>query len=171
MYLLSRKPQSALFSILWQNLRLIILKTIKTIGGSGANYLEQSDRAYFTFSLRGKHRFPYLQDHGPRSGDLRCVELSFFDFVCQLDSAQCYFRIPVSLEPQHRITSLRRLPMILLNHVIQVLAGPDERLSGQDALGLQFSDGLMGRLAAVERDLLRDLMIAERFPEEAYRSR
>jgi hypothetical protein len=39
----------------------------------------------FNFSLRGKHRFPYLQDHGPRAGDLRCVELSFFDFVCQLD--------------------------------------------------------------------------------------
>jgi hypothetical protein len=43
--------------------------------------------------------------------------------------------------------------VILLNHVIQVLVGPDERLSGQDALGLQFGDGLMGRLTAVERDL------------------
>ena len=43
--------------------------------------------------------------------------------------------------------------MILLNHVIQVFVGPDERLSGQDALGLQFGDGLMGRLTAVERDL------------------
>jgi hypothetical protein len=41
----------------------------------------------FNFSLRGKHCFPYLQDHGPWARDLRCVELSFFDFVCQLDSA------------------------------------------------------------------------------------
>jgi hypothetical protein len=48
--------------------------------------------------------------------------------------------------------------MILLNHVIQVLVGPDERLSGQDAFGLQFGDGLMGRLTAVERDLLRDII-------------
>jgi hypothetical protein len=40
--------------------------------------------------------------------------------------------------------------MILLNQVVQVLVGPDERLSGQDALGLQFGDGLMGRLTAVE---------------------
>ena len=39
----------------------------------------------FNFSLRGKHCFPYLQDHGSRAGDLRCVELSFSDFVCQLD--------------------------------------------------------------------------------------
>src|SRR5262245_9286340 len=61
--------------------------------------------------------------------------------------------------------------MILLNHVIQVLVGPDERLSGQDALGLQFGDGLMGRLTAVERDLLRDLMIADRFLEEAHGGR
>jgi hypothetical protein len=56
--------------------------------------------------------------------------------------------------------------MILLNYVIQVLVGPDERLSGQDAFGLQFGDGLMGRLTAVERDLLRDIMIADRLLEE-----
>ena len=49
--------------------------------------------------------------------------------------------------------------MILLNQVIQVLAGPDERLSGQDAFGLQFGDGLKGRPAAVECDLLRALII------------
>ena len=55
--------------------------------------------------------------------------------------------------------------MILLNQVIQVLAGPDERLSGQDAIGLQFGDGLMGRPTAVERDLLRDLIIADRLLE------
>jgi hypothetical protein len=30
------------------------------------------------FSLRGKRCFPYLYDHGPRAGDLRCIELSFF---------------------------------------------------------------------------------------------
>jgi hypothetical protein len=75
------------------------------------------------------------------------------------------------LEPQHRITSLRRLPMILLNHVIQVLVGPDERLSGQYAFGLQFGDGLMRRLTAVECDLLRDLMTADRFFEEAHGGR
>jgi len=40
-----------------------------------------------------------------------------------------------------------------------------------DAFGLQFGDGLMGRPTAVERDLLRDLMIADRFLEEAYGSR
>jgi hypothetical protein len=68
-----------------------------------------------------------MQDHGSRAGDLRCVELSFFNFVRQLDPAQRYFRIPERLKPQHRITSLRRLPVILLNQVIQVLVGPDER--------------------------------------------
>ena len=46
-----------------------------------------------------------------------------YAFVCQLDYAQCYFRIPERFEPKHRITSLRRLPVILLNHVIQVLVG------------------------------------------------
>ena len=61
--------------------------------------------------------------------------------------------------------------MILLNHVIQVLVGADERLSGQYAFGLQFSDGLMGRLTAVERDLLRGLVITDRFLEEAYGGR
>ena len=61
--------------------------------------------------------------------------------------------------------------MILLNHVIQVLVGPDERLSGQDALGLQFGDGLMRRPTAVERDFLRGLMIADRLLEEAYGGR
>jgi hypothetical protein len=85
--------------------------------------------------------FPYLQDHAPRAGDLRCVELSFFDFVRQLDSAQCYFRIPEYLKSQHRITPLRRHPVIPLNQVIQVLAGQDERLSWQDTLDLQFGDG------------------------------
>jgi len=43
----------------------------------------------------------------------------------------------------------RKLTVILLNHVVQVLIGPDDRLSGQDAFGLQFGDGLMGRLTAV----------------------
>jgi hypothetical protein len=61
--------------------------------------------------------------------------------------------------------------MILLNHVIQVFAGPDEHLSGQDAFGLQFGDGLMRRLTAVERDFLRDIMIADRLLEEAYGGR
>jgi hypothetical protein len=61
--------------------------------------------------------------------------------------------------------------MILLNQVIQVLVGPDERLRGQYAFGLQFGDGLMGRLTAVERDLLREIMIADRFLEEAYGGR
>src|SRR5687767_8852527 len=82
------------------------------------------------FSLCGKHRFPYLQDPGAQAGDLRCVELPFFDFVRQLDSTQCYCRIPERLKTQHRVTSLLHPPMILFNHVIQVLAGPDERLSG-----------------------------------------
>src|SRR5262245_66650199 len=61
--------------------------------------------------------------------------------------------------------------MVLLNQVIQVLAGPDERLSGQDALGLQFGDGLMGRPTAIECDLLWDLMITDRLLEEAYSGR
>ena len=94
-----------------------------------------------------------------------------FDFVRQLDSAQCYFRIPERLEPQHRITSLLHLSVILLNHVIQVLVGPDECLSVQDAFGLQFGDSLMRRPAAVERDLLRRLVTTDRFFEEAYGSR
>ena len=125
----------------------------------------------FNFPLRDKHCFPYLQDHGHRASDLRCVELSFFDFVCQLDSTQRYFRIPKYLESKHWITSLLHLPVILLNQVIQVLVGPDERLSGQDAFGLQFGDGLMGRLIAVERDLLRNLIITDRLLEEAYGGR
>jgi hypothetical protein len=61
--------------------------------------------------------------------------------------------------------------VILLNHVIQVLVGPDERLSGQYALDLQFGDGLMGRLTAVECDLLRGLIITDRFFEEVYGGR
>jgi len=61
--------------------------------------------------------------------------------------------------------------MILLNHVIQVLVGPDERLSGQYAFGLQFGDGLMRRPTAVECDLLRSLMTFDRFLEEAYGGR
>jgi hypothetical protein len=61
--------------------------------------------------------------------------------------------------------------MILLNHVIQVLVGPDERLSGQDAFGFQFGDGLMRRPTAVECDLLRDLIITDRLLEEAYGGR
>jgi hypothetical protein len=61
--------------------------------------------------------------------------------------------------------------VILLNHVIQVLADPYERLSGQDAFGLQFGDGLMRRPTAIECDLLRDIMIANRFLEEPYGGR
>jgi putative ABC transport system permease protein len=61
--------------------------------------------------------------------------------------------------------------VILLNWVIQVLVGPDDRFSGQDALGLQFGDGLMRRPAAVECDLLRGLVITDCFSEEAYGGR
>jgi hypothetical protein len=61
--------------------------------------------------------------------------------------------------------------MILLNYVIQVLVGPNERLSGQDAFGLQFGDGLMRCPTAVERDLLRGLIITDRLLEEAYGGR
>jgi hypothetical protein len=75
--------------------------------GSGAIFREKAECAYFNFSLRGKHFFPRLQDHGSWAGDLRCVELPFFDFVCQFDPAQCYFRIPGCLKPQHWITSLQ----------------------------------------------------------------
>jgi hypothetical protein len=61
--------------------------------------------------------------------------------------------------------------VILFNYVIQVLVGPDERLSGQDAFGLQFGYGLMRRPTAVECDLLRSLMTFDRFLEEAYGGR
>jgi hypothetical protein len=90
------------------------------------------------------------------------------------DVSNCPFLILLAncLKSQHRITPLLHLPVILLNQVIQVLAGPDERLSGQDAFGLQFGDGLMGRPTAIECDLLRDLMTADRcFLEEAYGGR
>jgi hypothetical protein len=40
-------------------------------GGSNVALLPES------FSLCDKHCFPFLQDHGPRAGDLRFVELSF----------------------------------------------------------------------------------------------
>jgi hypothetical protein len=40
-----------------------------------------------------------------------------------------------------RVIPLLHLPVILLNQVVQVFIGTDERLSGQDALGLQFGDG------------------------------
>jgi hypothetical protein len=45
------------------------------------------------------------------------------------------------------------------------------RLSGQDAFGLQFGDGLMRRPTAIECDLLRGIMIANRFLEEPYGGR
>ena len=61
--------------------------------------------------------------------------------------------------------------MILLNHIIQVLVGPDECFSGQDSIGLQFGDGLMRRPTAVECDLLRSLVITDRFFEETYGGR
>jgi len=61
--------------------------------------------------------------------------------------------------------------VILLNHVIQVLASPDERLSGQGAFGLQFGDGLMRRPTAIECELLRDLIITDRLLEEAHGGR
>src|SRR5262245_45002984 len=61
--------------------------------------------------------------------------------------------------------------MILLNHEIQLLPGPDERRSGQDAVGLQYGDGVLIRPTAIERDLLRNLVITDRFLEEAYGGR
>jgi len=54
-----------------------------------------------------------------------------------------------------------------IGHIIQVLVGPDECLIGQYAFGLQFGAGLMRRPTAVECNLLRDLVITDRFPEEA----
>ena len=57
-------------------------------------------------------------------------------------------RMPFST-PATLAQACRKLTVILLNHVVQVLIGPDDRLSGQDAFGLQFGDGLMGRLTAV----------------------
>jgi hypothetical protein len=39
------------------------------------------------------------------------------------------------------------------------------------AFGLQFGDGLMGRPTAVERDLIRGLVIPDRLLEEAYGGR
>jgi hypothetical protein len=44
-------------------------------------------------------------------------------------------------------------------------------LSGQYTFSLQFGDGLMGRPSAVECDLLRGLIITDRFFEEAYGGR
>jgi len=61
--------------------------------------------------------------------------------------------------------------MILLNQVIQVLVGPDERLSGQSSFGFQFGNSAVRGFITVECDLLRRLMITDRFPEEANGSR
>jgi hypothetical protein len=61
--------------------------------------------------------------------------------------------------------------VILLKQVIQVFIDLDESLSKRYAFRLQLGDGLMGRLTAVERDLLRDIVIADCFLKEAYGGR
>jgi len=50
--------------------------------GFWCNFSREGRLSLFQLLLRGKNCFPYLQNHGPWAGDLRCVELSFFDFVC-----------------------------------------------------------------------------------------
>jgi hypothetical protein len=120
-----------------------------------AQFSKEGRLSLFQLLLTRQALLPIHVESWPPGGRLRYVELPFFDFVCQLNSAQRYLRIPGCLKPQHRITSLLHLPAILFNYVIQVLVGPDERLGGQDAFGLQFGDGLMRRPTAVECDLLR----------------
>src|SRR5262245_42773588 len=65
---------------------------------------------------------------GPVISDVsNCPFLILFANSIPLDVTA---EFPNVLKPQHRIRSAAHPPMILLTHVIQVLAGPDERLSG-----------------------------------------
>jgi hypothetical protein len=88
-----------------------------------------------------------------QNAKIRCIELPLFNFVCQLNSAQRYLRIPKCLKPQHRITSLLHLPVTLFNYVIQVLVDTDERLSGQDALDPSQNGGMYDRDAALRHQI------------------
>ena len=47
----------------------------------------------------------------------------FLDFLRQFDAADRYGRRLESLESEHRPDSLRYPAMILLDHVVQILAG------------------------------------------------
>jgi hypothetical protein len=47
----------------------------------------------------------------------------FLDFLCQLNAADRHGRRLESLESKHRPDSLLYSAMILLDHVIQILAG------------------------------------------------
>ena len=70
------------------------------------------------------------QDHGPHFRSGGCffgkwfdVELLFLDFLRQFDAADRYGLRLESLESEHRPDSLLYPAMILLDHVVQILAG------------------------------------------------
>ena len=71
----------------------------------------------------GQHRGPHFRGGGGFGGYCLEVELLLFGFRRQLKAADRYGRRLESLEPEHRPNALFYSTVVLLNHVIEVLAG------------------------------------------------
>jgi len=61
---------------------------------------------------------------------------------------------PEPFEAEHHVRPGLDVPMILLDHVVQVLRGPDLRVLRQEAIGLHLTHRPVRGRVSVERDRL-----------------
>jgi hypothetical protein len=73
--------------------------------------------------------------NGGRSGifeaQVREIELSFANAMCQFDARDRDGRVPETLEAEHRVDPGLDVAMILLDQVVQLLRGSQRRVLGQ----------------------------------------
>ena len=66
------------------------------------------------------------------------------NLLYQLDAADRHCRVIEPFESKHRSGPLFDAPMVLLDHIVEVLARPHSDPSRQPAFRLQLSHGTMG---------------------------
>jgi hypothetical protein len=97
------------------------------------------------------------------------VELPLANAVHQLDAGNRGRGAPEPFEAGHHVPSGLDVSMVLLDHVVQVLRGPDLRVLSQQAIGLHFTHRPMRSSIAIERDRLRRLaLMFDRLSERGF---
>src|SRR5229473_1743911 len=113
-------------------------------------------------------RVPQLRHRRLSAAQLARLELSFFDLLRQLDPRNRYRRVVQSLEPQHGPDSLLHSAMVLLDQVVQVLAGADLHPPRKLAGLLHFPHRAMRSRIGVQRDLCGHASVLHRAAEKRF---
>lgn len=98
---------------------------------------------FFEIRIRRPVKHPEFRYCGCGATQLAGLKLILLNLLDKLDAADAHCRVIKPFESEHRSGPLFYSPMVLLNHIVEILARPHPDPPRQPVFHLQFSHGMM----------------------------